>query len=538
LVNLHIHPSVHAPAVQIALRRDRGFSTIAATKGETVMSTVSAWEDDPQSDVAVEPISRPVPALGQPRLGVTVVGNPPPARRHRRGTAAFRYWNAAESLTRAAQYWARVVPDHTRWYTGDVLPAQVDAGTDLNAYYDRRSLCFFHAPIGDVTVFSGESPDVVCHELGHAVLDALVPDLWNVATIETAALHESFGDISAMHSALELDSVRSAVLKETGGRLSRSSRLTRLAEQLGWAIRQSHPDAVDHDCLRNAANSFFYSPPELLPPIAPATALSSEPHSFSRVFTAAWLDLFAGMVDVVGHSSSDLLRASRHAGALFVHAVDRAAIASNYFAQVAAAVIGADGDVFAGRYREAIRRAFVGRGILSSASATSASTPARRRSGAAAVRPPREIGTRVRIPIEGGMHGLNIRHVVVEAPAITASRVFTSAAPDLGPLPAIAPERASRAFVEDLLRRNRIDPGDMGMGGESRVRPARATHALERDGRDVRLVRRLFHEADAWLEPAGPGAGSGPHPTRISAPSGEQAPRIGVHRRAGWCTTW
>ena len=160
-----------------------------------------------------------------------------------------------------------------------------------------QELCFFHAHGPRRDRYSGESPDVLCHELGHALLDAVRPQLWNAASIEVASFHESFGDISAMLSALELPSVRDDVLGETGGRLARASRVSRLAEQLGWAIRQSHPDAVDPDCLRNAANSFFYRQPEGLPPMAPAGALSSEPHSFSRVFTAAWLESLAGMVE-------------------------------------------------------------------------------------------------------------------------------------------------------------------------------------------------------------------------------------------------
>ncbi|MGE5199810.1 MAG: hypothetical protein ACM3H9_09230, partial [Rhodospirillaceae bacterium] len=52
-----------------------------------------------------------------------------------------------------------------------------------------------------------------------------------------------------------------------------------------------------------------------------------------------------------------------------------------------------------------------------------------------------------------------------------------------------------RAFVEDLLRRGRVDLGrPEGAGGDG-PRVHRATHVLVRDGRRVRLVRRLFHAA-------------------------------------------
>jgi len=55
---------------------------------------------------------------------------------------------------------------------------------------------------------SGESPDVVCHELGHALLDSFKPQLFDAASMEVAAFHESFGDMSALLSALQLPSVR------------------------------------------------------------------------------------------------------------------------------------------------------------------------------------------------------------------------------------------------------------------------------------------------------------------------------------------
>ena len=173
------------------------------------------------------------------------------------------------------------------WEVGTILPVDLDFGVDLNAFYDREGLKFFHGTAAGRTVFSGESPDVVCHELGHALLDSFKPQLFDAASIEVAAFHESFGDMSAILSALQLSSVREGVLAETGGVLRRSSRLSRLAEQLGWAIRQSVPSAVEPDCLRNAVNTFFYRDPDTLPTTAPATSLSSEPHSFSRVFTGA-----------------------------------------------------------------------------------------------------------------------------------------------------------------------------------------------------------------------------------------------------------
>ena len=242
-------------------------------------------------------IQRPVPVLREQPFSIRIV-NPasaPEAKPHSPGTADFRYWTAAEALRRGADFWGALLPG-TSWEVGSILPVDLDFGIDLNAFYDREGLKFFHGSAAGRTVFSGESPDVVCHELGHAILDSLKPQLFDAASIEVAAFHESFGDMSAILSALQLPSLREGVLAETGGVLHRASRLSRLAEQLGWAIRQSVPSAVEADCLRNAVNTFFYRDPDTLPTMAPATALSSEPHSFSRVFTGAFFEGLAGML--------------------------------------------------------------------------------------------------------------------------------------------------------------------------------------------------------------------------------------------------
>ena len=456
------------------------------------MPGIAAWEDDPRSSPAAEPVGRPVPSLDHAGLSLAIVGQQPAARVYPSGTPGFRYWTAADALARSVRCWQRAVPASTRWHKRRPLAVDLDAGDDLNAYYDRQQLCFFHARVGGITVYSGESPDVVCHELGHALLDAVRPQLWNAASIEVASLHESFGDISAMLSALELAAVREDVLRVTAGRVSRASRVSRLAEQLGWAIRQSHPDAVDPDCLRNAVNSFFYRQPEGLPPMAPASALSSEPHSFSRVFTAAWLESLAGMLELRGDDAEALSQVATDAGRLLVSAAAGARITSNYFAQVASELLAADERLTRGEYQAAIRRAFVGRGILSMASAGARVTrgaapgPGRRpRGGALPV---------VEVPIDGRTFGLRLRRLLVEAPLGAARWSARSAAADLGPLAAAPPERASRAFVEDLLRRGRVDTSGVTPHAQPVSRNGRATHALVREGREVRLIRRLFHE--------------------------------------------
>lgn len=87
--------------------------------------------------------------------------------------------------------------------------------------------------VGSFDIHSCERSAIVNHELGHAVLDALRPQLFNTGTSEVSAFHEPFGDMSVILCALQILSFRIKVLAETGRRINLNSRLSRVAEQLG-----------------------------------------------------------------------------------------------------------------------------------------------------------------------------------------------------------------------------------------------------------------------------------------------------------------
>src|SRR5262245_11584040 len=342
-----------------------------ASKAATRQKVVSTWEQDAGSGeqpTGGQPFQRPAANLSTGPLP-TAIRNPPrapAAKVYSPGTPEFRYWVAADALRRGSDYWGSLLAGVT-WEVGARLPVDLDHGADLNAYYDRVGLRFFHGTAGGRTVYSGESPDVVCHELGHAILDSIKPQLWDAASIEVAAFHESFGDMSAILTALQLPSLRQAVLTETGGVLYRSSRLSRLAEQLGWAIRQDFPAAVDRDCLRNAVNSFFYRDPDTLPSSCPATTLSSEPHSCSRVFTGGFFEALAGMLKArPAADAANLLQVSQDMGKILVSAIRGAAVVPAFYSQVAASMIQLAGAQFKG-YQQAVKSAFVRHGIVSPA---------------------------------------------------------------------------------------------------------------------------------------------------------------------------
>jgi hypothetical protein len=465
----------------------------AARRAEKGAANVLAWEDDPLSGAA--PVVTPAPAVGHTPYPLRILGRAYPPVLHPRGTPGFRYWDAAVALRRAADFWGSIVPAGTGWQPGGVLRATLDHGKDLNAYYDRRGLWFFHDSVEKTTVFSGESPDILCHELGHAILDSIRPDLWDTMSAEVAAFHESFGDMSSILAGLEVPSFRLAVLKETSGHLARSSRLSRLAEQLGWAIRQFQPDAVDPDCLRNAVNSFFYRDPLTIPHSGPASHLTSEPHSFSRVFTAGFFEALGGMVSasVRGRAGAPL-KASRDAAHLLVDAVLAAPVVPRYYSQVAAHMVEADQARFGGRYAGILRSAFVRRGILSLGSAATLGPAAMASSRRAAGSPTPAAEGRAKtlaLPAEDFALGAGKLHIQA-ASAVPRFRV-APAAPTGGALEPVSGVSAARAFLAYLFRRGRVDLGEHG-DDETRVAHplARKTHELVKKNKSLSIVRRTF----------------------------------------------
>jgi hypothetical protein len=460
--------------------------------------TVLGWEDDPGSPGQERaPIPWPKPDLMSSPLPTSIYGKPPPPDGDRSSNGEFLYWNLAESLFRASAMWGELISPGTTWHPDlkGTLQATLDSGEDLNAFYDRVGLKFFHQKVADHTIFSGESPDVVCHEFGHALLDAIRPDLWGAAGAEYAAVHESFGDISALLTNLSIPSMRDEVLRETGGRLAGSSRLSRMAEQLGWAIRQTNPTAVDADCLRNASNKFFYRDPLQLPPMAPATGLSSEPHSFSRVFTGSILRALAGMFrEQAKHDADALYEVSMVMGRLLLEGVTRAPLVPGFYAQIAAHMIAADQAQNGGSYGPALRAAFVRHGVLSPASSVdlSDSVGSGRMSVIGDIAHPytQELSG---ILVDGRPFGVNQPFSAL-MPTHQSRYAVAGAAPDVGSVETSTTEAVARSYVEDLFRRGRVAVPTRFQ--TTSVSPAESTrlktHEIAEVGEGLTLARRLF----------------------------------------------
>jgi hypothetical protein len=149
----------------------------------------------------------------------------------------------------------------------------------MNAFYSRTqaSLKFgdFVPNGSDARIYTCRSFDIVAHETGHAVLDGLKPH-WLQANHppQTGALHESFGDLTAIFLALSQLDQCEAVVAQTKARLHDKTFLADIAEQFGLALGSTTG-------LRNADNDLTLS------------QAGTEVHAISQVFTGAVYDILA-----------------------------------------------------------------------------------------------------------------------------------------------------------------------------------------------------------------------------------------------------
>ncbi|WP_330345166.1 hypothetical protein OHA09_21065 [Streptomyces longwoodensis] len=420
---------------------------------------VFAWEDDPgvPHSSANAPVARPKPKLSHSSMAIKL-NEQEPNRWHDR-QYALRYWSAMDAIHRTISWVDDALPTPIGWneHIGAELEVDLNAGIEFNAKYIRetRGIFFYRGTVGKQTIYSAESPDIVAHEVGHAVLDSLNPRLWQVADPQGAAFHEAFGDVSAMFSAIRIPEFCASVIYETEGDLKKSSRLSRMGEQLAWGVRVSRPSRVDQECLRNLANEFYYIDPMSLPPRAPASQLCAEEHSFSRVFSAAILDALAEIFSV--HTVEDLQSAAKSLAKVLVTAAITTPLSTRYFADLAAHMLAADLAIYGQAHGSALRAAFGNRGILSRTEASEL-TPEVLADGS------EEIGKVLKskpidkpelktMSLSGGRYGL-LGDFCVSVPSDLPR--FVSASPPESH-DEERPQRAAKFFVDSLFSQGKVN---------------------------------------------------------------------------------
>jgi hypothetical protein len=405
--------------------------------------------------------------------------NAPDSNTYRPETMEFLYWQSREAALAALDAFTACAGPLAAWAPEvrgslEVVP---NAGDDLNAYYDRRTLSFFVSQTRDGATCSGASTDVVSHETGHAILDSLRPEFWNSALPEHAAFHEAFGDCMAILTALNDDATRMALLGKRGG-LDAENFVESLAEELSNAVRRtlgpSHPASKP----RHALNSFRWQLPSRLPSIGGPDILSGEVHSFARIFTGCFYDTIRNIFSSQpSKSSADLGNASKIAGKLLIAGARSALERPRLFEEVGIAMLVTDQSANGGQNSAAIRQAFEGHGIALTVTPRIHQTLAL--AGTLSGRP---ATSEVSL---SGLHPL-LDGVVAEAPVLPSGESRTGySVINIGSSENPTTEEEVRFFVRTLLAR-----GSISFESEQ---TKKATHSVRLVGSKRVLQRIRFH---------------------------------------------
>jgi hypothetical protein len=232
----------------------------------------------------------------------------------------------------------------------------------INAFYSRGQNCLkfgdFLPGASKARVYTCRSLDIVAHETGHAILDGLKPG-WLMADQppQTGALHEAFGDLTAIFLALSQLDLCEAVVAQTKANLHDKTFLADIAEQFGLAL--GRPNG-----LRNADTDFTLE------------EAGYQVHALSQVFTSAVYDILADIFEAsrspdlkddaaVLHQTGETLRS------LVLNALLAAPAQAASYSDVARAML----EQAEESWKEPIRLRFSQRGITLEAEARSLAPP-------------------------------------------------------------------------------------------------------------------------------------------------------------------
>ncbi len=188
------------------------------------------------------------------------------------------------------------------------------AGWLANAYYERasHSLQFFSFEAKGKTVHTSLSRDIVAHETAHALIDGIVPDLYDAYDPQSLALHEGIADLTAMLMAFSSNRLRTAILNKTEGSIRTSTAFSSIGEEFGRALDPTGKVGF----LRSLTNE-----DRLNPNGDPAD--EPEPHELSQVISGVLYELMVALHERFRMARAEQLRITETSAsgyALFVAA--------------------------------------------------------------------------------------------------------------------------------------------------------------------------------------------------------------------------
>ena len=493
--------------------------------------TIAYLPNDPTAPAPLRQI-KPSPDRPAGRAGFKVA-KLPPEQVYPVDGPDYVAWGAREAALRAVAAFEDCAGPLVGWQGKAALKSLAlipDAGQQLNAYYDRASISFFDAVAAGKTIYSGASTDVVSHETGHAILDALRPDLWNTSLTEVAAFHEGFGDCIALLTALSDKPIREALVK-ADPKMEKPNFVEAIAEALSAAIAAVYGPRHSAAKPRHALNDYRWDFPQNLPADGPPGVLINEVHSLGQLLSGTYYRIIQGVFARTKGGEAGLWEATRVATWLLATAVAKAPVKARFFQSVGRTMLIVDQAGYKGSNIPAIRAAYAHHNIdvgastflspqmplgpVASGFAAAGSNPLRAGGkaslavllGAAAdakvsftrIEFGDRIVSRASVAKAVDLSGLDPR--LANAVAVTPQQAFVGPSGDEGgaamlgaadSAPAIDAE--VRSFVETLLRRDDIafEPGAKGGGGFVATKDSK-THALKgAKGEPVVLERIAF----------------------------------------------
>ncbi len=287
--------------------------------------------------------------------------------------AANTYAVARQTLEISQKYAGREIPwSFTESLDREEMLIHPHAGANTaNAFYssDAGSVNFFSYQDGDRNIRrTGMQPDVIAHEVGHAVLDAIRPSYIRAFNVPSGGYHESFGDMLSFIRALHEPDVVDQLKAETKGDLGKSNIASRLAEELGQTL-------IGTPSLRDAINDHKFADQHFLSYTGNkkdgANSFGTEPHAYANLFTGAFYDAFqatyeqaAADPDLTFHQA--IAKARDTMGHLLFRATELAPMGNPAYPEMAQAFIQADMLDNEGANTENLVKVFTKRKILSS----------------------------------------------------------------------------------------------------------------------------------------------------------------------------
>jgi hypothetical protein len=193
-------------------------------------------------------------------------------------------------------------------------------------------------------------------------------------------------------------------------------------------------------------------------------------------------------------TEEELHSVSRDMGVILLAGIRQAPIVANFYSQVATAMVQA-GSKTNSVYGPVLNAAFVRRSILSLQSAAaiaglSTTLGPQKRAAAAAVESEPPLA---RVALDGNRFGLGNRALLVHTASHPRRVSVYAAAPDGGQLAAPSADTAATAFVDDLIRRGKIEaPQRRSILGALASTRSLKTHRLVPTEEGILLERILF----------------------------------------------